>query len=177
MCPLLRVCGGWEAVMGSLESFFMLLNHVSLRLVSQPSHPFFCSLPCYWAWRWLPPWAQRGWLGRPLGHRRLLLPQHPCWSLGNERADWHGFPGGSDGKESHLQCRWSGFSPWVGTIPWRRQCQPTPVFMPGESHGQRSLASYSPWGCEESDTTERLYFDFSSQGQNCSTCPVLLRFF
>ena len=37
-----------------------------------------------------------------------------------------------------------GFDPWVGKIPYRRAWQPTPVFLPGESHGQRSLASYSP---------------------------------
>ena len=41
-------------------------------------------------------------------------------------------------------------------IPWRRTWQPTPGFLPGESSGQRSLADYSPWGCKESDTTERL---------------------
>ena len=46
------------------------------------------------------------------------------------------------------------FGPWVGKIPWRRAWQPTPVFLPGESHGQRSLAGYSPWGHKESDTTE-----------------------
>ena len=44
--------------------------------------------------------------------------------------------------------------PWVGKIPWRRAWQPTLVFLPGESHGQRSLVSYSPWGCTESDMTE-----------------------
>ena len=43
---------------------------------------------------------------------------------------------------------------WVGKIPWRRTWQPTPVFLPGESYGQRSLAGYSPWGGKESDTTE-----------------------
>ena len=43
----------------------------------------------------------------------------------------------------------TGFSSWVGKIPWRRKWQPTPVFLPGESHGQRSLAGYSP---QESDT-------------------------
>ena len=47
-----------------------------------------------------------------------------------------------------------GFNPRVGKIPWRRQRQPTPVLLPGKSHGQRSLAGYSPWGCKESDTTE-----------------------
>ena len=46
--------------------------------------------------------------------------------------------------------------PWVGKIPWRRKWLPTPAFFPGESHGQRSLASYSPWGRQELDTTERL---------------------
>ena len=45
-----------------------------------------------------------------------------------------------------------GFNPWVRNIPWRRKLQPTPVS--GESHGQRSLVGYRPWGCKESDTTE-----------------------
>jgi len=39
-------------------------------------------------------------------------------------------------------------------MPWRREWQPTPVFLPGESHGQRSLAGYNPWGHKESDTIE-----------------------
>ena len=47
-----------------------------------------------------------------------------------------------------------GFEPWVRKIPWRRTWQPTPVFMPGEFYGQRSLAGYSPWGCKEADTAE-----------------------
>ena len=66
-----------------------------------------------------------------------------------------GFPGGSV-ERICLQCRRQGFSPWVGKIPWRRKWQPTPVFLPGESHGQRSLAGCSPRGRKESDTTERL---------------------
>ena len=49
-----------------------------------------------------------------------------------------------------------GFHPWVGKIPWRRECQPTPVFLPGEFRGQRSLAGYSPWSGIESDMTEQL---------------------
>ena len=40
----------------------------------------------------------------------------------------------------------TGFDPWVGKIPWRREWQLTPVFVPGESHRQRSLEGYSPWG-------------------------------
>ena len=47
-----------------------------------------------------------------------------------------------------------GFDPWVGKIPWRRAWQPTPVFLPGESHGQSSLGGHSPWGHKESDLTE-----------------------
>ena len=47
-----------------------------------------------------------------------------------------------------------GFDPWVGKIPWRRTWQPTPIFLPGESLGQKRLAGYSPEGCTESDTTE-----------------------
>ena len=60
-------------------------------------------------------------------------------------------------KEPTCRCRrckiW-GFDPWVGMIPWRRAWQPTPVFLPGEVHGQRSLAGTSPWGGKDSDTTE-----------------------
>ena len=57
-----------------------------------------------------------------------------------------GFPGGASGKESACQNRTKrqGFAPKVGKIPWRRARQPTPVFLPGESHGQRSLVGYSP---------------------------------
>ena len=69
-----------------------------------------------------------------------------------------GFPGGTSGKEPACQCRRHNtprFNPWVGKIPWRRAQQPTPVFLPGEFHGQRSLMGYSPQGCKESDTMER----------------------
>ena len=63
-----------------------------------------------------------------------------------------GFPGGSDGKESACKSRRLGFNPWVEKIPWRRAWQPTPVFFRGESHGQRSLVGYSPWGRKELNT-------------------------
>ena len=55
--------------------------------------------------------------------------------------------------EDRLWCRRSRFHPQFGKIPWRRKWQPTPVFLPGESHGQRSWL-YIPWGCKESETTE-----------------------
>ena len=47
-----------------------------------------------------------------------------------------------------------GFDSWLGKIPWRREQLPTPVFLPGESHGQRSLEGYSPWGHKEADMNE-----------------------
>ena len=56
-----------------------------------------------------------------------------------------GFPRGSVMEESTCQCRRCRFNPWVGKIPWRRDWQPSLVFLPGTSHGQRSLVGYSPW--------------------------------
>ena len=58
-----------------------------------------------------------------------------------------GFPSGTSGKESTCQCKRHerpGFDPWVRKIPGKRKWQPTPVFLPGESHGHRSLVGYSP---------------------------------
>ena len=52
------------------------------------------------------------------------------------------------------ECRRHRFHLWVRKIPWRRKWQPTPVFLSGESHGQRSLVGYSPWGHRELDATE-----------------------
>ena len=83
-----------------------------------------------------------------------------------------GFPSGTSGKESYCQCRRHkrhGFNPWVGKIPWSRKWQPTSVFLPGEFHGQRSLAGYSPWGHKESDMTEHT----STQSQDkCRMIPL-----
>ena len=57
-------------------------------------------------------------------------------------------------------------------LAWRRRWQPTPVFLPGEFHEQRSLASYSPWGCKELDTTEQLtYTHYCNQKPKTDTQP------
>ena len=69
-----------------------------------------------------------------------LGPLSPLWPF-------VGFPDGVGGKESACQCRRHGFDPRVRKIPWRRKWQPTPVFMPGKSHGQ-SLVGHRPWGCK-----------------------------
>ena len=49
-------------------------------------------------------------------------------------------------QRTHLKCRRRGFVPWVGKIPWRRKCKPSPVFLPGEFHEQRRLTGYNLWG-------------------------------
>ena len=99
------------------------------------------------------------WLLRtgPLHFTRLTHFQEVCKSLG--RAP-RGLPGWLSDKESACQCRRCkrhSFSLWIRKIPWGRAWLPTPVFLPGEFHGQRNLVGYSPWGHKESDTTERLY--------------------
>ena len=68
-----------------------------------------------------------------------------------------GFPGGASHKEPGCQCKRckrGRLDLQVRKIPWRKAWQPTPVFLSGESHGQRTLVGYSPWGFKESDMTE-----------------------
>ena len=68
-------------------------------------------------------------------------------------------PDVASNKEPACQCKRHKrleFDPYVGKIPWRKKWQPTAVFLPGKSHGQRSLADYSPWGHKESETAEQL---------------------
>ena len=62
----------------------------------------------------------------------------------------HGLPRWLSSKENACQCRRRRLDPWVEKIPWRRKWQPTLVFLPGKSHGQKSLAGYSPRGAKES---------------------------
>ena len=69
-----------------------------------------------------------------------------------------------------MQCWRPRFSHWVRKIPWRRKRQPTPVFCPGESHGQKSLVGYRPWGCRESDTIEGLTQRFSIELKGKASC-------
>ena len=104
---------------------------------------------------------------------------------------YKGFPSGSvvkkKKKKIHLQCRKCGSDAWVRKIPWRRKWQPTPVILPGKSHGQRSLVGFSPRGrkrvrhdCVTKNKTNTSYvsgnelnawqvlFYFICSGSNCS---------
>ena len=87
-----------------------------------------------------------------------LVEDREAWHAavhGVAETQTHGdYPGNVRGKESSCQCKRPGFNPWVRKIPWTRKWQPIPVFLPEESHGQRNLAGYSPWGHNESDSTE-----------------------
>ena len=82
-------------------------------------------------------------------------PQHHQGSPLNISYEWNHTVHGL--KEPACQCRRpkrQSFNPWVGKIPWKRKLQPTPVFLPGECHGQGSLVGYCAQGLKESDTTE-----------------------
>ena len=110
---------------------------------------FHCYVP-------LPPAPVQPWAGRA-----CLLALHQ--------------PGGSSGEEPTCQCRrhkrcW--FSPWVGKIPCRRAWPPTPVFLPGESHGQRSLEGYSPGGCRVGHDC----CDLACTHTACCSCPMRCRY-
>ena len=67
-----------------------------------------------------------------------------------------GFPGGSVVKNPPANAGDADWTPGLGRFPGGGNGNPTPVFLPGKFHGQRSLVGYSLWGCKESDTTERL---------------------
>ena len=82
------------------------------------------------------------------------LSNSTCETLWN--AETSRLPRWLSGKESACQCWRRGFHPRVGKVPWRRKWQPTPVFLPGKSHGEGSLEGHSPWGHEELDMTEQL---------------------
>ena len=94
--------------------------------------------------RLLRPWDFPG-KSTGVGCHCLLRPRQ-CTS-----ALFRGFPGSSV-IEILVQCRRCRFDPWVRQMPWRREWQPSPVFLPGEFRGQRSLVDYSPWGLKKTGT-------------------------
>ena len=93
---------------------------------------------------------------------RCEIPKQKCQPSGDEcrfqtagkKDKARGFPGGPVGKNPPAKVGDTGSIPGSGKIPWTRAWQPTAIFLPGESHGQRSLAAQSPQGLEESDMTQ-----------------------
>ena len=87
-----------------------------------------------------------------------VLPMQGTWVWSPVReqrglSKWRSSEGSTCQCRRYQRCR---FNPWVWRIPWGRKWKPTPVFLPGKFHRQRSLVDYSPWDCKESDTTECL---------------------
>ena len=116
-----------------------------------------CSLPCPWL-----AVTQQSLSGSALLHfLSASAPfhfQHHCQSWTNWAfvTLWSGLPWWLRQWRLCVKYRRRRFNPWVMKIPWRKKWQPIPVFLPGESYGQRSLAGYGPWGGKESDMTELL---------------------
>ena len=84
--------------------------------------------------------------GKRVPEKHLLLLYWLCqslWLRGSNKL-WKFW--WLSGEESACQCRRHWFDPWIGKISWKRKWQPTPVVLPGKSHGQRNVASCSPWG-------------------------------
>ena len=111
-----------------------------------------------WTWVWVNSgswwWTRRPGVLRFMGSQRVGhdWATELIWAEG-----YNNFPGGASDLEPACQCRKCKrleFDSWVMKIPWRRACYPTPVLLPGESYGQRSLVGYSAWGHQESDMTE-----------------------
>ena len=96
----------------------------------------------------------------PWGHKESDKTEWLNWT-----EHW-GLPRWRIGKESTRQRRSFSFNPWVWKSPWKRKWQTTPVFLPGKSHGQRSLVGNGPWGRKELDTTERLNNTLSEVGMD-----------
>ena len=98
--------------------------------------------------------GRSGWAGCGLGERMLgtLSGQERIPNF--KRGIYRSFPGGSDSKESACNAGDPNSIPGMRRFPWRREWVPTPVFLPGEFRGQRSLVGYSPGGSKESDTTK-----------------------
>ena len=93
-----------------------------------------------------------------------VLPKGKGEDIGGFRLhspEQRGLPGDSEGKES--ACGRPEFDPWVRKIPWKRGWQPTPVFWPGEFHGQRNLVGYSPWVAKSWTQLSDWYFHFHSE--------------
>ena len=92
-----------------------------------------------------------------------------CWRMNTYTFGFHPNYG------CHLQCRRPRSDSWARKIPWGREWQPTPVFLPGEFHGQRSLAGYSLWGHKESDTAKQLTHTWMSPAGDITPPPMANR--
>ena len=121
---------------------------------------------------WRVPWTEGAWYRVTKGLTQLKRLSMYTHTYGEDWVPWW-----LSREESACQCRRLGFDPWVGKISLRRKEQPTPVFLPGEFHGHKSLVGYSPWGFKESDMTEQRLNNkwrgphHKDKGQPPANCP------
>ena len=145
----------WHA--DSLDKTLMLGKIEGRRRKGWQKMRWLAGITDQWTWVWVN--NRSCWrTGRP-AVLRFMGSQRVGHDWVTELTDWLCFPGGTVAKESACQCRRCKrcrFSPCIGIgkIAWGRKWQPTPVFLPGESHGQRSLAGYCPQGHKQLDKTE-----------------------
>ena len=169
-CPLSPEVGSnsFHWVSGAIQPsypvtpFFLLTSIFhSIRVFSSES-ALDIRWPEYWSFNFSvsPSSEYSGLISFRINWFHLEVLKSLLWQLSSKASIlWHlTFPGGSDGKESACNADRPGFNPWVGKIPWRREWQPPPVFLPGEFCGQNNLLGYSPWGWKELDATEWLTF-------------------
>ena len=122
---------------GARLPYYLTVNSLSeLKSKAQPAFKRGSS-QCLWPWGlcW-PDFSLSKSHSSMLSFNKYLSSPTPC----------QGLPWWLRRLRIHLQCRRPGFNPWVRKIPWKRKWQPTTVFLPGKSHGQKSLVCDSPWG-------------------------------
>ena len=135
----------WRA--DSLKKILMLGNTEGIEKGEDRGWDGWMVSPTQWTWVWVVS-GSWWWTGKPDVQQSMVSQSQTGLSNWTE-LNW-GLPRQNRGREFACQCRWRKrreFNPWVRKIPWRRKWQPTPVFLPGESHGQRCLEGYCPWGC------------------------------
>ena len=153
-------------------------SQVTLCRNSSELQPGVCGSSCQWGLS-----VNMAWVSAAHGGPEGLGPRDPAPGLrsklraigkGNNHTSMYFCVRWLSRSRNRLQCRRPGLKPRVGKIPWRREWLSAPVFLPGEFHGQRSLADYSPWGHKELDTTERLPHSMWGVGRGSETgyCQV-----
>ena len=149
---VLGLCCGSRALCCSTQAF-SCCRAGALEHMGSVVATFSLSCPAVCGIKLVSPALEEGFLTSIPSRRSLRGTFKMLWYAGSV-----GLPWWLSSKKSAYKCRRlmrHGFNPWVGKIPWRRKWQPTLLFLPWKSHGQRSLASCNPWDCKESDATEQ----------------------
>ena len=155
------ICSVLESIEGKSQPFLMKIFEINLKkqthlynCVNISTHIFRC-VYIYITWRRV--WQPTPGFLREESPRTEEPGELPSTGSPRVRHNWatkqstyihKGLPLWLSGEKPFCQCRKHRFHPWGGKIPWRREGLPTPVFLPGEFHGQRRLADCSPWGCK-----------------------------